>query len=213
MSDEIKEKVSAFLDGELDERQLAAFNEQVHSSSQLRSRLNRYALISESIKGNTVAINAEGIAHRVSKLIQDEPAMVAPVVPLSPGKSSTTPASIPSAVPEAGWKTWFAGGAIAATVATLALINFDILVMQQEASESFPVTVQVQPQSQPFRQPAMNGFAQPASTQWSISRKHSPAPEVEQELNQFLIEHSEYTNQAGMPGLVPYATFVVYDKK
>jgi len=210
MSDEIKEKVSAFLDGELDERQLAALSEQVKNSAELRSRLNRYVLISESIKGNAVSTNAEGIVESVSKLIEKEPAIIAPVArPVAAGKSST--------VPEAGWKTWFAGGAIAATVATLALINFDILEMQQGSSESFPVTVQVQPQSQtqsqPFRQPVMNGFAQPASTQWSISRKHSPEPEVEKELNQFLIEHSEYTNQAGMPGLVPYATFVVYDKK
>lgn len=209
MSDEIKEKVSAFLDGELDERQLAALNEQVKSSPQLRSRLNRYALISESIKGNAVTTNAEGIADIVSKVIENEPTIIAPV--------SRPPAGKAPATPEAGWKTWFAGGAIAATVATLALINFDILEMQQGTSESFPVTVQMQPQSQsqsqPFRQPVMNSFAQPASTQWSISRKHTPAPEVEQELNQFLIEHSEYTNQAGMPGLVPYATFVVYDKK
>ena len=209
MSDEIKEKVSAFLDGELEERQLASLSEQVESSPQLRSQLNRYALISESIKGNVVTTNAEGIADTVSKVIEDEPAIIAPVARPPAGKSP--------AAPEAGWKTWFAGGAIAATVATLALINFDILEMQQGAGESFPVTVQVQPQlqhqSQPFKQPVMNGFAQPASTQWSISRKHSPEPEVEQELNQFLIEHSEYTNQAGMPGLVPYATFVVYDKK
>ncbi len=205
MSDEIKEKVSAFLDGELDPQQLAALSQQVQSSAKLRSRINRYALISETIKGNAVSTNAEGIADSVSKLIEKEPAIIAPVAPPPAGKSST--------VPEAGWKTWFAGGAIAATVATLALINFDILEMQQGGAESFPVTVQVQPQNQSFRQPVMNGFAQPASTQWSISRAQSSQPEVEQELNQFLIEHSEYTNQSGIPGLVPYATFVVYDKK
>ena len=205
MSDETKEKVSAFLDGELDPQQLAALSQQVQSSAKLRSRINRYALISETIKGNAVSTNAEGIADSVSKLIEKEPAIIAPVAPPPAGKSST--------VPEAGWKTWFAGGAIAATVATLALINFDILEMQQGGTESFPVTVQVQPQNQSFRQPVMNGFAQPASTQWSISRAQSSQPEVEQELNQFLIEHSEYTNQSGIPGLVPYATFVVYDKK
>jgi len=204
MSDEIKEKVSAFLDGELDTQQLAALSDQVNNSPQLRNRLHRYVLISESIKGNAVTTNAEGIVDTVSKALEDEPAIIAPVA---------RPSAARPATPEAGWKTWFAGGAIAATVATLALINFDILEMQQGTTESFPVTVQVQSQSQPFNQPMMNSFAQPASTQWSINRKHTAEPEVEQELNQFLIEHSEYTHQSGMPGLVPYATFVVYDKK
>jgi sigma-E factor negative regulatory protein RseA len=204
MSDEIKQKVSAFLDGELDTKQLAALSDEVESSPQLRSRLHRYVLISESIKGNAVSSNAESIADSVSKAIEDEPAIIAPV---------TRPPAARPATSEAGWKTWFAGGAIAATVATLALINFDILEMQQGPKDSFPVTVQLQPQSQPFNQPMMNSFAQPASTQWSISRQHTAEPEVEQELNQFLIEHSEYTHQSGMPGLVPYATFVVYDKK
>lgn len=209
MSDEIKEKISAFIDGELDKQQLAAFNEQITNSPELRSRLNRYAVISEAIKGNSASINAEGIADAVSSSIENEPAILAPVSP--PVDRNSKP------VHEAGWKTWFAGGAIAATVATLALINFDILEMQQGGAESFPVTVQVQPKAQSgsplIYQPNMNSFAQPASTQWSISREHAPAPEVEQELNHFLIEHSEYTHQSGMPGLVPYATFVVYDKK
>ncbi len=207
MSDEIKEKVSAFLDGELDPQQLAVLTDRINNSPDLRGRLNRYVLISESIKGNSVTANAQSIADSVSRAIEDEPAIIAPVMPPPAANSATAH--------ETGWKTWFAGGAIAATVATLALINFDILELHKETAESFPVTAQVQPQFQHQFQPRplFNSFAQPASTQWSISRDQVQEPELERELNQFLIEHSEYTHQSGMPGLVPYATFVVYDKK
>jgi sigma-E factor negative regulatory protein RseA len=197
MSDEINEKVSVFLDGELGSSQLASLTDQVHKNPEIRRKLNRYVLISESMKGNTGLSNAESIADRVSQALEDEPTILSPVSHAKPASSS-------------GWKTYFAGGAIAATVATLALLNFDAINQKQGSAESFPVTVQVQ---QPVNRPLMNGFAQPASTQWSISRRHTPESDVERELNQFLIEHSEYTHQSGMPGLVPYATFVVYDKK
>jgi hypothetical protein len=111
----------------------------------------------------------------------------------------------------APWKTYVGGAAIAATVAALAVFNISLFNQPHSPVEEFPVTVDAlnaNPASLPL--PYFGELSQRASTKWTT--RNSASPEIEDELNQFLIDHSEYTTQTGTPGLLPYATFVVYDK-
>ena len=194
MSEDIKEKLSAYLDDELHETQTRLLDQQLLTDEHLRSKLHRYALISETIKGNCNHCNAEGVAEAVHAALKQEPTIIAP-------------ASVRQK-PASQWKTYVGGAAIAATVAALAVLNISSLSPEQGDLEQFPVTVEVSPTT---ALPFAAGLSQRASTKWTTAQ--SSSPEIEDELNRFLIDHSEYTTQSGVPGLLPYATFVVYDKQ
>lgn len=194
MSEETIEKLSAYLDDELETGELSHIDRQLGNNAELRSKLNRYALISETIKGNCNHCDAAAIADRVNESLRNEPTVLVPIVKKRPDNH---------------WKTYLGGAAIAATVAALAVINVGSLNQQNTEAEVFPVTADISTTS--TKTPFVAGFSQKASTQWSTDNNSSP--EIEDELNQLLIDHSEYTTQSGIPGLLPYATFVVYDKK
>ena len=192
MSDDINEKLSAYLDEELEVKDLNFLEAQLTTESELKDKLNRYALISEAIKGNENLYDASSVMGRVSKQIENEPTILAP--------SNLRKPKLPN------WLKPVSGAAIAATVATIAVLNFNQFANNDPVTEQFPVTVDV---STVTSSPFMAGLPQRASTQWTTRENNQ---EIEEELNQLLIDHSEFTNQAGVPGLVPYATFVVYDK-
>lgn len=194
MSEEMKEKLSAYLDDELQVESLSKFSRDLKESSELRSKLNRYTLINEAIKGNYSDCNAASIADSVHQALTNEPTVFAPAM-----NKKSSPSQ---------WKTYVGGAAIAATVAALTVMNIGLFNQQDGSIEEFPVTVDVQ-NINPSQFAA--GLSQRASTKWSSNE--SATPEIEAELNQFLIDHSEYTTQSGVPGLLPYATFVVYDKQ
>lgn len=231
--DKTNEKLSAFFDDELASEQLPGLGQLLADDEQLRGKLSRYALISESLKGNDIKLDASHIVVNVHEALEKEPALMAPNALLS--DKSSHQANAGQARKAGLWKTYVGGGAIAATVAMFTLMNFDA-INPNVSDERFPVTVELDSSVKPIINngvnPWTNSMAQPASTQWytrqsvtqgspayQISQRSQysqqasqPSKDLETELNQFLIEHSEYTNQAGMPGLVPYATFVVYDK-
>ena len=195
MSDQTKEKLSAYLDDELELAQLSRLAGELEGNDELRGKLNRYALISETIKGNCSNCNAAEIVDTVHDSLEEEPTVFAPSQVDKPVNTT--------------WKTYLGGAAVAATVAALAVFNIGSFNNQQATGiDEFPVTVNVQNTAPaPYRA----GIAQRASTKWKTGSAASP--EIEDELNQFLIDHSEYTTQSGIPGLLPYATIVVYDKQ
>ena len=193
MSEEIKQKLSAYLDDELEIEHLSGLHREVANNPEFRAKLNRYALISEALKGNRSNCDAAGILNTVQQALEKEPTVFAPSAVKKPVGTS--------------WKTYVGGAAIAATVAAVAVLNIASFNQSDSDLNEFPVTVDVQD----FTPKAFNaGLSQRASTKWSTGE--SSLPELEDELNQLLMEHSEYTTQTGIPGLLPYATFVVYDK-
>lgn len=195
MSEQAKENLSALLDNELDASQANNLNQRMQEDSTLRVKLNRYALISESLKGSRCEYNAANVADSVSQALANEPTVLAP---------SRTASAAP-----AGWKTYFGGAAVAATVAALAVMNISSFNSPDAPVNQFPVTVDTTSTTAPT---FVNGMTQRASTRWTTESAQA-SPEVEAELNQLLMEHSEYTKQTGVPGLLPYATIVVYDKQ
>ena len=194
MSEEIKQKLSAYLDDELEIEHLSGLHRDIVNKPEFRAKLNRYALISETLKGNRSNCDAADIINSVQQALEKEPTVFAPSAVKKPSGPT--------------WKTYVGGAAIAATVAAVAVLNISSLNQSDSDLNEFPVTVDVQNFTpKPFNA----GLSQKASTKWSTANTSSP--ELEDELNQLLIEHSEYTTQTGIPGLLPYATFVVYDKQ
>jgi negative regulator of sigma E activity len=113
MSEQIREQVSAFLDGELPNSETELLLKRLTRDGELRESFGRYALIGEAIRGNSRGLLTRNFAGRVNLAIDGEP-----VAASGPIRESRAP----------HWWRPFAGVAVAAGVAAVA-----VLALQQRA--------------------------------------------------------------------------------
>jgi sigma-E factor negative regulatory protein RseA len=107
MSEQIREQVSAFLDGELPSSETELLLKRLTRDPELRQSFGRYALIGESLRGAGGAALSLGFAVRVNRAIDGEPA--APAIPAARAGSLH-------------WWKPIAGTAVAAGVAAVAIV-------------------------------------------------------------------------------------------
>jgi sigma-E factor negative regulatory protein RseA len=107
MSDQIREQVSAFLDGELPGSEMELLLKRLTRDAELRDSFGRYALIGESLRGLGPARLSQGFHARVNRAIDGEP----------------VPAGVQHTRPR-GTRWWrpFAGAVVAAGVAAIAVV-------------------------------------------------------------------------------------------
>jgi sigma-E factor negative regulatory protein RseA len=117
MSEQIREQVSAFLDGELPNTETELLLKRLTRDGELRESFGRYALIGEALRGAGSHILTRGFASRVNLAIDGEPAQL-------PGQAH------PHA---ARWWRPLAGVTVAAGVATVAIV-----ALQQRAISPGP---------------------------------------------------------------------------
>jgi|SRR5579859_2319158 len=125
MSDQIREQVSAFLDGELPSAETELLLKRLTRDADLRESFGRYALIGETLRGATRLSVSRDFAVRVSRAIGGEPA---------------TPVSEPVKAPSTRWWRPVAGAAVAAGVAAVAVV-----ALQERATISPSVTASAKP--------------------------------------------------------------------
>jgi sigma-E factor negative regulatory protein RseA len=109
MSEQIREQVSAFLDGELPDSETDLLLKRLTRDAELRDSFGRYALIGEALRGASPGMLTQGFASRVNLSIDGEPVPT----PLQP-QASRTPR----------WWRPFAGLGVAAGVAAVAIVTF-----------------------------------------------------------------------------------------
>jgi sigma-E factor negative regulatory protein RseA len=107
MSEQIREQVSAFLDGELPDSETELLLKRLTRDGELRESFGRYALIGESIRGTSRGLLTRGFAGRVNMAIDGEP-----IASVGQVRESRAP----------GWWRPFAGAAVAAGVAAVAVV-------------------------------------------------------------------------------------------
>ncbi len=107
MSEQIREQVSAFLDGELPNSETELLLKRLTRDAELRESFGRYALIGESLRGDSSARLSQGFTARVNRAIDGGP-----------------PASIIQGAPSSRRIWWrpVAGAAVAAGVAVVAVL-------------------------------------------------------------------------------------------
>jgi len=198
MTDQINEKLSAFVDGELNANESDRLISDILSSDELRSRWAEYHVMRDTMQSQSGPVDASlDMAARVSAALENEPTV------LSPTKKHKT---IPAVAKQ------IAGMAIAATVAASA-----VLVMQapQQAliasNETQPKTLVQQPAAQVSNVASVNGVSPDASqgqwirandgVTWSVDR-----PSVASKLNTYLVNHNGYSTS--LRGHMPYAPIV-----
>jgi sigma-E factor negative regulatory protein RseA len=109
MSEQIREQVSAFLDGELPNSETELLLKRLTRTGELRESFGRYALIGEAIRGASRAYLTQGFSGRVNLAIDGEPI---------PGGGHARHARV------SRWWRPFAGTAVAAGVAAIAVVAF-----------------------------------------------------------------------------------------
>jgi len=109
MSEQIREQISAFLDGELPNTESELLLKRLTRDPELRESFGRYALIGEAIRGTSRAYLSKAFPARVNLAIDGEPK--------SAGANTPRPLS-------PRWWRPFAGVAVAAGVAAVAIVGF-----------------------------------------------------------------------------------------
>jgi sigma-E factor negative regulatory protein RseA len=122
MSEQIREQVSAFLDGELPSTETELLLKRLTRDAELRESFGRYALIGEAVRGGNVRLS-RGFAARVNGSIDGGTAVAA-----AAGPRFSAPR----------WWRPLAGVAVAAGVAAVAIVA----LQQRSVSPSVPLTAQ-----------------------------------------------------------------------
>lgn len=195
MSEQIREQISAFLDGELPTAEQRLLLERMARDPALRTQWSRYQLISDSLRKALPPSIDLGLADRVMAELES--------VPEHHGAART---SLLRAVKP------LAGLAVAASVAVVAVLA----VQQTRAPEPGTVQVATNPMANPMANlavmPGPEAYSRVQDTQWTSQGEVQP-PQVRSQLNEYLVNHSEYAASGGMPGMLPYVRVVGYDQE
>ncbi|MET0116385.1 MAG: sigma-E factor negative regulatory protein [Sedimenticola sp.] len=190
MSDKKREQISALLDDELPAEQASETLAALRKDDTLRTAWDRYHLIGDVMRGESVRVTTEQVADRVRQRLESEPAIIA-----TPKNRVTVERDEKAPV---RWARPAAGAALAASVAVVAvMLSPQLSDFSLQGDETVVATAPT-----PISTPRNGG------TRW----KNLSQPEVESKLNRYLVDHSEYASPGGMSsGVLPYASFVSYD--
>jgi anti-sigma factor RsiW len=193
MSEQIREQVSAFFDGELPNTETELLLKRLTRDGELRESFGRYAVIGEALRGAGSHFLTRGFASRVNLAIDGEPAQV-------PGHAQQAHAS--------RWWRPLAGVTVAAGVATVAIV-----ALQQRAISPGPrATPALTAQSSGVPQSIV--AAQNASVQGGGGAREAlsytvparsadvPAALSPGRLTNYVFAHSKYSSGLGQRGVL-----------
>ena len=179
--DQIHEQLSAYMDGELPETEQPLLRRRLENDPVLRARWSRYHLVRDVLHNHTLPSARFDISARVHEALIEEPGH-----PKAGGGRAHA------------YKP-FVGAAIAASVALLAILGVQRI---SQVSAPAPATVAVAQTPAP----GVADYRRVAGARWDLGQ-----PEVENNLNQYLLSHKRHADGSGMPGMLPYARIVGYD--
>jgi sigma-E factor negative regulatory protein RseA len=195
MSAQIREQISAFLDGELPNSETELLLKRLTRDEELRECFGRYALIGESLRGASHARLTQGFHARVNRAIDGEPLVANP----------------PAARRRSGWWRPLAGAAVAAGVATVAVVALQQRAVEPGLRTGLPATAlrvvsaqnAVAPQAQPTAQTVatiQGAAARPTealSYTVPASAPGAPAGLPAARLTNYVFAHSKYSAVMG----------------
>jgi len=186
MSEQIREQVSAFLDGELPNSETELLLKRLTRDGELRESFGRYALIGEAIRGGSVSLMTKRFAGRVNLAIDGEPI--------------TANGHVPELRAPRWWRP-FAGAAVAAGVAAVAVVGFHQRADTPALRPVLAVTAQGAP---PVRSAALapSGVAGQAPRE-AISYTVPPSAAMPAaRLTNYMLAHSRYSSGLAQRGVL-----------
>jgi sigma-E factor negative regulatory protein RseA len=204
MSEQIREQVSAFLDGELPGTETELLLKRLTRDGELRESFGRYALIGEALRGSGSQILTKGFASRVNLAIDGEavPAHVAA-----------------TAVRERRWWRPLAGVSVAAGVAAVAIVALQQRAISPQnlaASATAPSSAQnlaasaTGPATAPGavlvarnQSPVQGGGGPREALSYTVpASSDAPASIAPARLTNYVFAHSKYSYGLGQRGLL-----------
>ncbi len=189
MNEQAREQISALMDDELENGSAFVLNG-LQDSPELRQTWQRYHLMGECLRGHLPAHIDLKLADRISRALQNEPALNAP-------NQTTTPQYLKPVI----------GFAIAASVTFVAIMGVRQTSIEPVASP-VPAIASVQPVI--THQPVATVVA----THPVIQEQQEPLAmpvDAESRLNRYLVNYNEYRSNTGMQGMLPYVRIVAHE--
>jgi sigma-E factor negative regulatory protein RseA len=173
MTDSVREQLSACLDDELARGELDLLLKRAGKEAELRSSLGRYAFIGDALRDKAPVAASKGFADRVMAAVE--------TAALEPAPVRRTP------LRELRWLRPVAGLAIAAGVATVAVISFQVpdVPAPTTLAANTPPSVVTPLEQQPV----------PSYTVPTTSRQGAFVPATR--LTNYVVAHSEFSSPLG----------------
>lgn len=201
MGESDHQRLSELMDDELSEFERRRWLDPLLEDPDNRATLGRYRLIGEALRrqGEEPLVHPAFRARVLASIQSEQP------IPAATGGASSR-STAPS--PATHWKKAFAGLSIAASVALLAIYlgphlhdrGAGVIAANPPAVTPSAAQLASAPPQPPPVKPA-------EGTYWETL-----PPEVEHKLNRYLVEHAEYSSGRAMDRMLPYASFVSYDR-
>ncbi len=186
MSEQIREQVSAFLDGELPNSETELLLKRLMRDAELRQSFGRYALVGESLRGGAHARLSQGFAVRINRAIDGETLVAGP----QPRSRSTI------------WWRPFAGAAVAAGVAAVAVVSWQQRAVAPTLQPSLPMTARNALMTQSPTRAQNVAVATPRealsyTVPTAIPEAAAPAALPAARLTNYVFAHSKYSSVMG----------------
>ena len=193
MTNKGKEKISAFLDGDMHQDELMSFS--LSSEPEDAKLVQRYQIIGDVMRGELSESSFVDVSHAVREALADETLIVEDNI------SSVQPEAVSSSeeVVTGGWNlaAWFkpvTGMAVAASVAVVMVTTLS----SQESGGPSPV--------------ASNTELQPVVTTAKVkSADVKPVDRSSKDLTPYVNQHLEYATQDTLQGRLPFIRAVGYE--
>jgi sigma-E factor negative regulatory protein RseA len=197
MSEQIREQVSAFLDGELPDTETDLLLKRLTRDGELRESFGRYSLIGEALRGASSDRVTKGFAAGVNLAIDGEPVHVAAHV---------------REIRATNWWRPLAGVGIAAGVATVAIVALQQRAITPNAPAAAPLTAQnitAAPNAAAPNLTAQNvatpsGSAGREALSYTVpaTSTESPVRLAHARLTNYVFAHSQYSSGLGQRGVL-----------
>jgi sigma-E factor negative regulatory protein RseA len=193
MSEQIREQVSAFLDGELPDTESELLLKRLTRDGELRESFGRYALIGEALRGSGSQILTRGFASRVNLAIDGEPVQ-------APAHAQPANAS--------RWWRPLAGVTVAAGVAAVAIVALQQRAISPRLNVASPITAQnvAAPSQTAAGNPTpVQGSAGPREAlSYTVPATSTEAPSslIPARLTNYVFAHSKYSSGLGQRGVL-----------
>jgi len=204
------ERISALVDGELDEREHQTTVDKLLARSENRKVWGRYHVIGDTLKRSLPKGMDHGFSSRVMAALDDEPTVLAP----PPVRSS--------------WGQRAAGLAVAASVAAVAVLGVQFMYQQDGGQTLTPQMAKVPTELLPIveSQQVARASVQQSRAQQSLraniqtvtqsqspttmGHTSKPVKQFHSRLNRYLVDHNQQAPRAIVQGMIPYARIVAY---
>jgi sigma-E factor negative regulatory protein RseA len=187
MSEQIREQVSAFLDGELPNSETELLLKRLTRDGELRESFGRYALIGEAVRGTSRGHLTKGFAGRINFAIDGEPV---------PANGQISYPRTPR------WWRPFAGVAVAAGVAAVAVVALQHRAVSPSLRVGAAVTAQNAAPAQNAVPGAVQGPREAISYTVPATSPASPAAKAPGRLTNYVFAHSKYSTGLAQRGVL-----------